>query len=345
MARRRSHVLLDRVLVMPEDLSPWRTIGMRVGFALLILAVLILLLWLDREGLQDQSDGVVSFIDVIYFTMVTITTVGYGDIVPVTPQARLFDALVLTPVRIFMWLFFIGTAYQLAIKQFAEGYRMAKLKASLDQHIIVCGVGHTGYAAIKELLAKGTDPEQILAIDSRDDRVRSAVELGAAAIRGDASTEGTLNDAIIEKAQAIIIATGRDDTNTLILLTVKNLAPKLRVLVSAKEEENVKLMKQAGANTIITPATFGGSMLAAAVTSSHLAHYFQDLLTAGGKVDLIEEAIKQEEIGKSAKDFLPNVLLRVYRGGNIISLTDLQGGECLQQNDVILLLKQTPAES
>lgn len=340
MKRPRSRVLLERALVMPSDLSPGRTLLIRLGLVLGLLMVLTFILWLDRAQLKDHADDVVSFIDVIYFTMVTITTVGYGDIVPVTPQARLIDAFIVTPVRVFIWFIFLGTAYQLAIKQFAEGYRMAKLKASLDQHIVVCGAGHTGLAAIRELLAKGTSPEQILAIDTRDDCVRAAAELGVVAIRGDAMQEATLKDAALGGANAVIIAAGRDDTSTLILLTVRYLNPQVRVILSAKEIENVKLLRQAGANTIISPSNFGGGMLAAAVSQSHLANYIEDLVTAGGRVDLIEEPVRPEDIGKTAADFFPDVLLRVYRSGEALSLKELHNKERLEEGDVLLLLKQ-----
>ncbi len=340
MSRTRSRVLFERALVMPEDLNPWRTIGFRLLLVTILLLCLTVILWLDREGLQDHADNHISFSDVVYFAMVTITTVGYGDIVPITPRARMIDAFVITPLRAFVWVMFFGTAYQLALKQFTEGYRMVKLKASLEHHTIVCGVGHTGLAAIKELLAKGTNPEQILAIDIRDERVRAAVELGIVAIRGDATHEAALQDAAVQKAKALIISTGRDDTNTLILLTVRQLHTDIRILVSAKESENVKLLKQAGANTIITPASFGGCMLAASVDSHHLAQYLQDLITAGGRIDLVEERVQAQDVGKTAADLLPDVLLRVYRRGHIISLRDLQGDERLKEGDMVLLLRQ-----
>jgi voltage-gated potassium channel len=344
MASRKSRILLERVLVMPEDLSPWRTIAIRIGIIIILLFFLTCYLWIDREGLKDQADGQITFSDVMYFTMVTITTVGYGDIVPITSRARLFDAFVITPIRMFIWILFLGTAYQLALKQFAEGYRMAKVKASLEQHVVICGIGHTGLATIRELLAKGTNAEQILAIDLRDDRVRAAVELGVFAIRGDASQEATLRDAVLHKAKAIIITSGRDDTNTLTLLTVRNMCPNLRALVSAKEEENVKLLRQAGANTIITPATFGGSMLASAVDHIHLARYMEDLLTSGGRVDLLEEEVRPEDVGKSTLDFLPNVVLRIYRKGKMLSLDEFRRNERVKEGDMVMLLKHHHSE-
>jgi voltage-gated potassium channel len=283
---------------------------------------------------------------VIYFTMVTVTTVGYGDIVPVSTRARLIDALVVTPVRIFIWVIFLGTAYQLAFRQFTEVFRMAKLERHLDDHIVICGFGHTGYSTAKELLAKGTNPDQILVIDPGEERVRIAGELGVVALRGDASQEDLLKyGAFLNEAKAVIISAGRDDTNALILLTVRHLNSRCRVIVSAKEEENVKLFRQGGAQTIISPATYGGYMLAAAVDQHYLADYLEDFLTAGGKVNFEERTVDKLDVGKSAFELQPNVLLRVYRQGSILSPWEFQKSHRLEQGDVILLFKPVPEET
>jgi voltage-gated potassium channel len=310
-----------------------------------LFSMLIGVVWLDREGLRDHSDGHMSFSDVVYFTMVTVTTVGYGDIVPVTPRARMIDALVVTPVRIFIWIIFLGTAYQLALRKFTEVFRMAKLQSNLNQHVVVSGFGHTGYSAVKELLAKGTDPEHIVVIDPRDDRVRTAVELGVVALKGDATQEGLLQHAaFLSQAKAVIIAAGRDDTNALILLTVRNLNSRCRVIVSAKEEENVKLFRQGGAQTIISPATYGGYMLAAAVDQQYLADYLEDFLTAGGQVNIVEKKVEGGDVGKTANDLQPDVLLRVYRQGTILSPWEFQSGQRLESGDVMLLFRSVKDE-
>ena len=335
---------------MPSDLDPVRTLIDQAGNRVLLLfGMLIGVLWMDREGLKDaskRSGEEISLTDVVYFTMVTVTTVGYGDIVPVTPRARMIDALVVTPVRIFIWIIFLGTAYQLALRQFTEVFRMAKLQSNLDQHVVVCGFGHTGYSAVKELLAKGTDPEHIVVIDPRDDRVKTAVELGVVALKGDATQEGMLqHGAFLSCAKAVIISSGRDDSNALILLTVRNLNALCRVIVSAKEEENVKLFRQGGAQTIISPATYGGYMLAAAVDQQHLADYLEDFLTSGGQVKIVERTVEGGDIGKTANDLQPDVLLRVYRHGTILSPWEFQDGQRLESGDVMLLFRPVQDEN
>jgi voltage-gated potassium channel len=338
--RKASQLFLRRVVYMPTDLDPFRTLLSRFVLLVMLFCFLTGILWLDRNGLKDHMDGEISFSDVIYFTMVTVTTVGYGDIVPVTTRARLIDALVVTPIRLFIWFIFLGTAYQLAFRQFTEVLRMAKLQRSLDQHVVICGFGHTGYSTVKELLAKGTNPDHILVIDPGEERVRIAGELGVVALRGDATQEGFLkHGAFLNEAKAVIIAAGRDDTNALILLTVRNLNSRCRVIVSAKEEENVKLFRQGGAQTIISPATYGGYMLAAAVDQHFLVDYLEDFLTAGGKVNIEERTVDQQDVGKSAVDLQPDLLLRVYRQGTILSHWEFQKSHTLELGDVMLLFK------
>ena len=94
----------------------WLRLLWRVGLAGALIAIALFGHWFDRDGLRDNIDGAISFLDVLYFTMITVTTVGYGDIVPVTTQARMFDTFVVTPVRLFVWIIFLGTAYDFLLK-------------------------------------------------------------------------------------------------------------------------------------------------------------------------------------------------------------------------------------
>jgi hypothetical protein len=93
-----------------------------------LLGLLVLFHWLERDGPKDTFDGHVSFLDVIYFTMISATTTGYGDIVPVTNNTRLFDALVVTPIRTLFLLFFIGTAYLFVAQRTWERFIMKRIQ-------------------------------------------------------------------------------------------------------------------------------------------------------------------------------------------------------------------------
>jgi len=116
------------------------------------------------------------------------------------------------------------------------------------------------------------------------------------------------------------------------------LNPTVRIIVSAKEEEKVKLFKQGGADAIVSPATFGGYIIAAAVDHGHMVQYLDDLLTAGGRVSLLERTVRPDEIGKTPADLKPDVLLRLYRGGTMLSLLELEHAQRLQAGDILVLL-------
>lgn len=110
-----------RVLHVRSGMSAEQTLALRVGLVVVLIALVIAVFWFDRDGLKDQIDGHVSFPDILYFAMITVTTVGYGDIVPVSHTARLIDAFAVTPIRIFIWFIFLGTAYEFVVQRIKIG--------------------------------------------------------------------------------------------------------------------------------------------------------------------------------------------------------------------------------
>jgi voltage-gated potassium channel len=145
-----------------------------MALALAMIGIALAGHWMDRDGLRDNTDGKVSFVDVVYFTMITVTTVGYGDIVPVTDRARMFDTFVVTPVRLFVWLIFLGTAYDFVLRRVWEKWRMRSLQRDLNGHVIVAGHGTSGTEAVVELLRRGKPHDAIVVIDPHADAVARA---------------------------------------------------------------------------------------------------------------------------------------------------------------------------
>lgn len=242
--------------------SAWRTLAVRAGIAIGLLVTAFSLLWLDRGGLKDNIDGDLTFADTIYFTAITITTVGYGDIVPVTERARLIDAFLLTPIRLFIWLLFLGTAFDLLFKRVWERWRMTQIQKNLCGHVVIAGFGKNGSTAAAELLARGLDPALLVAIDCKEEACAAARDLGAAVIQGDASRDELLEAVHIDRASRLIVSAGRDDTSILIVLSARKLAPELPIAITIRSHDNEDIAENAGATRVINPVAVTGRLLA-----------------------------------------------------------------------------------
>ncbi|GLV25771.1 hypothetical protein TomTYG45_22040 [Sphingobium sp. TomTYG45] len=317
----------------------WADLVWRVGLVFGLIALVLLIHWVGRDGLKDNLDDHISFIDVLYFTTVTVTTVGYGDIVPVSPEARLFEALLVTPIRLFVWLIFLGTAYNLFFRNIFYRWRMARIQADLHNHIIVTGFGTSGGEAVRELLARGVDPREIVVVDPQEKPLVEAEDLGCNVMCGDSTRDKTLNDVAIGRARAMIVSAGRDDTSILITLTARHLAPRLPISIVVRNEDNELPARQAGATTVINPVSFAGLLLAGSTSGRHIADYMADLAASGGAVKLHERRALAEEIGGPLSAIRTGLGVRIYRGDRVIGFWE-EGARRLEPGDLIIEIVQ-----
>jgi voltage-gated potassium channel len=318
-----------------SSLPIWADIGWRVALILALFAVVLIVHWVEREGLRDNLDEEISFIDVLYFTSVTVTTVGYGDIVPVSNNTRLFETFVVTPIRIFVWLIFLGTAYHFVIRNSWHRWRMARIQSELSGHIIVAGFGTGGSEAVRELIARGVPADDLVVIDTDDAAVELAEATGCNVLKGDATRDQTLADVRVGQARGVIIAAGRDDTSILITLTARHLAPSVPISVVVRATDNELLARQAGATTVINPASFAGLLLAGSCSGPHIAQYLADLASTAGRVQLSERKVRPGEIGRSLADLKGGLGVRIYRGERVIGFWEPEAG-ALQPGDLIV---------
>jgi voltage-gated potassium channel len=314
----------------------------RAGLVLLLIAAVFAVFLLDRSGLRDQIDGDVSVVDVLYFTMITITTVGYGDIVPVSEPARLIDAFFVTPVRIFVWFIFLGTAYQLIIQRLMEEWRMTRLQNALEGHVVLCGFGHSGSIAASELLHRGWQPGEIVVIDADADEVQRAAHGGFVGLHGDASSEELLKVAAVDRAKAVIVSVGRDDTTVLVVLTVREIARHVRIIARVGEQENRKLVRASGANVIVSPPRFGGYLMADAVSTDSTVDFIAEALTFRGGCQLHEREPLAAEIGQVARTLPGALVVEVRRDGRRIGAW-LDPRLVIEQGDRLLVIESDEA--
>lgn len=322
-------------------LPVWADIGARMGIAFGLIGLVIMIHWFDRAGLVDHHDGHVSFLDVVYFTMISVTTTGFGDIAPVTDRARLIEALIVTPVRVAVIFIFVGTAYTFVIRRSVEKWRMARIQDKLTGHVVVLGYGVSGSQSVRELIDRGVPPENIVVVDPGEDRLAEAERLGVNVMQADATRDDTLRAVRITNAQSVLVSAGRDDTSILIVLTVRHLAPDLPISVVVRAEDNEVLARQAGANNVINPVRFTGLLLAGSANGTYIADYLADLASVSGRVQLVQRVVSEAECGCSLADLKSGGRgLRVYRNGRAIGFWEDEC-ETLQAGDVIVEIVPT----
>ncbi len=324
----------------------WGDLGIRLGLALSLIMAVVMIHWWDREGLVDNLDGNVSFLDVVYFTMISITTTMDGDIAPISDRARLVEALIVTPVRFAVLFIFVGTAYNFIIKRSWEKFRMARIQSQLSDHVVVLGFGVSGSEAVRELIERGTEPNCIVVMDQDEHRLEQAEELGCNVIQSDATRDDSLMAVRIADAQTVLVSAGRDDASILIVLTVRHLAPNVPISVVVRAADNEVLAHQAGADNVINPVRFTGLLLAGSAQGAHISDYLADLASVTGRVQLVERPVRPEEIGKSLNELSTGGKgLRIYRNGGARGFWEDEAGT-LQAGAIVVEIRPTdmPAE-
>lgn len=330
---------MRRAIGMPV----WADVSIRLSAALALIFLVVLVHWADRGGLVDNHDGHVSFLDVFYFTMISITTTGFGDIAPISDRARLIESVIVTPIRFAVIFIFVGTAYNFIIKRSWETWRMSRIQERLEGHIVVLGYGVSGSEAVGELIGRGTDPRRIVVIDPDPSRLALAEEVGCNVLEGDASRDETLEAVRISKARAVLVSAGRDDTSILIVLTTRHLAPDVPITAVVRADDNENLAKQAGADNVINPVRFTGLLLAGSAEGKHISEYLSDLASVSGRVQLFERKAGPEDVGKRLEDVVGEGKgLRIYRGGSAIGFWE-EGAKRIETGDVIVEIRATVA--
>jgi len=320
----------------------WADVGIRLAAAFALIGLVVMIHWSDRSGLVDHHDGNVSFLDVVYFTMISITTTGFGDITPISDRARLIEAVIVTPIRLAVIYIFVGTAYNFIIKRSWENWRMAKIQEKLTNHIVVLGFGISGSESVMELIERGTDPRQIVVIDPDPARLEKAESLGCNVLEGDASRDETLEAVQISRARTVLVSAGRDDTSILIVLTVRHLAPNVPITAVVRADDNELLARQAGADNVINPVRFTGLLLAGTAEGLHVSEYLADLASISGRVQLVERMVMPEEVGKPLDRLASGGKgLRIYRSGETIGFWE-EAASSLQADDLLVEIRPTP---
>lgn len=298
------------------DRSPLRAIRIRLVLGLLLLLSVVFAVYLDRDGYTDSADDAVSLLDAFYYATVSLSTTGYGDIAPVSDRARLVNILVVTPARIAFIIVLVGTTVEVLTERSRDALAVRRWRRTLHQHIVVCGFGTKGRSAVDAILDKGTPTEKFVVVDTDQIAVEEANGKGLNVILGSASRADVLRQAGVQRANTVIVAPKSDDAAVLITLTARELNPRAKIVAAVREAENAHLLKQSGADTVITTSEAAGRLLGLSTDSPRLVEIVEDLLTSGSGLEIVEEDLPETDVGRSARN-LRDPVVAILREGQL----------------------------
>lgn len=275
--------------LMPPSLRFARRSRVALGRAIVALAILIALGTLGFHLLEGWS-----ILESLYMAVLTITTVGYGEVRPLTVRGRIFD--------IFFMLVGVSSAAAYALSSMVQTLVSSELVSTLGErrrqremsklkdHFIICGAGRVGSRIIREMQRAGTlfvviesNAEKIAAFDD-DERAPVPV------LVRDATLESTLQEAGVERARGLAACLPDDADNLYVVLTARDLNPRLHIVARAIEEQAEPKLIRAGANRVVAPTIIGSHRMAQALMKPAVADFIDSI--AAENLDLRFEEVE-----------------------------------------------------
>ena len=236
------------------------------------------------------------WIDAAYMTVITITTVGYGELHPLGPSEKIFTSLfILASVLIVGYSIKVITENILSQSNIGNlrQKKVQKKIQSLENHVVICGYGRNGMQAVQKLMAYNTP----VVIIERDEEVVERYSKGKFLfIHGNASEDEILAQAGIEKASTLISALPSDADNLFIVLSARQINKNLKIISRATEESSYKKLKLAGADNVIMPDKIGGDHMASLVVVPDLIEFLDNLSVSGKNDSMNVEQIPFEKV-------------------------------------------------
>jgi voltage-gated potassium channel len=314
---------------------------------ILIAALIVLTLGLGTVGFR-VIEGY-SLFDAFYMTLITITTVGYEEIHPLSRAGRIFNSFLIF-FGVSAMFFAVGVMTQTIIElQLQDRYgkrRMRRVIMQMKDHYIVCGFGRVGRNAAFELQRVGV---HFLVIDRNEQRVERARQAGMTALTADAMRDETLREAGVLRARGFIAALATDADNVFVILSAKTLNPRLTVVTRASEEDAEQKLRRAGADTVFSPYSIAGHRLAQALVRPHVVQ----LIDFAGRtmgLDVTMEQLRVSEESEFAAKKLGDATRR-ESGVIVLALSkpdgkmifNPSGDTAIAAGDVLIVMGEQPS--
>ena len=287
------------------------------------IALLIILLIIGVVGFRILTNY--TWIDAVYMTVITITTVGFGEVNPLDDDSKIFTIfLILTSVIIVGYAIKVITEYILT-KNNIEELKQKKMQKKIDalsNHIIICGYGRNGKQAAKKLL---THKRSFVIIEANKEIVEKYQSALVTFIFGNANEDDILQRAGVERAQCLISALPSDSDNVFVVLSARQMNDKIRIISRASQETTYGKLKLAGANNVILPDKIGGDHMASLVVVPDLLEFIDNLSIVGQSNINIEEIAVEQLYDTTKLKTIKDLDLRKKTGCNVIGYKNENG--------------------
>lgn len=303
-----------------------------------ILLLLLFLVTFSTLGMMFLEHW--SFLDALWHTVITISTVGYGEVHPLSTAGRIFTMVVIVTSFIILAYGASKIAAMIFEGELRKKFtikRMEKMALKLKNHTIICGLGRTGEAAVKELQEENVP---FVVIEKDEAKIEKATDKypNLIYIPGDATEDETLIKAGVKSASNLIITTPNDADNLFITLSAKNLNSRLKIVTRANSEENVIKLKRAGATKVILPSVIGGLRMASLAIRPSVVS-FLDIVTHHGEIDLRLEEVKIPKGSPFHGKLLKNLEIPRRTGVIIIGIKREDGSFILNPSSTTMVLE------
>jgi len=227
-------------------------------------------------------------LDAAYMTLITLTTIGFGEVRPLTANGRIFTMfLIVTGVGILLYGISTFTAIIVEghLMDIIRRRRMNRKIGKLKDHYIICGAGNVGFYIVEEFIKTG---QAFVVIDRKQENIKKLSDK-VPWVEGDASDDNVLLRAGINKAKGLVAALPADKDNLFIVLTSRELNPRLKIVSRAIEEESINKLKKAGADCVVSTTYIGGMRIASEILRPTVTKFLDTMLREGGGTLRIEE--------------------------------------------------------
>jgi len=332
---------------MEGDLSQ-----LKRGFVLVIVVILI-----GTGGYYLLGHEKWSLLDCLYMTIITVCTVGYGEVIPVDTVhfGRLFTILLIvfgTGSMVFFGSAIVALFVERDIGQLWRKKKMEKQIASISNHVIVCGAGTVGRQVITELIVTKTP---FIVIEKNEKRIEELKKLlkmhDLLYVTGDATDDDVLREAQIERARGVAIVLPSDKDSLIVTVTARQLNKDIRIVARCHEPDNMQRILKAGASSVVSPNVIGGMRIVSEMIRPQVVEFLDLMLRDKDKNLRIEEALIPDNsnlIGKTLQDTwirkITNLLVLAIKHPTTLKYIYNPGPDTVIEKGTILILLGTTDE-